>query len=248
MTTYSRRPSLGMASKQGKKRSHNCDAAAAASYLGESGTMAVSVVDGTGSSKVLSTIVGICAEVAVRVGARKGALAGVMAAAELVEDPAAEFPHLDAVMILAVTRPGQPDVIAHVGDCRAFTFSDDKLTQVTVDHTKGERMRQQGAPDAKAACFDNVPITSLARATVGTVALDETFDKVLILTSDGVHDALTPEEFAEIVRAHQDHPDACAKALVEAAAAGEKGDDATAAVIVHGAPIPCDGAELRVGR
>jgi serine/threonine protein phosphatase PrpC len=75
------------------------------------------------------------------------------------------------------------------------------------------------------------------RATVGTVALVESFAPCVILTSDGDHSVLTEEAITEIVRGHDSDPHVCAQALVTAAREASPSDDATAAVIVRSAPV-----------
>ena len=58
---------------------------------------------------------------------------------------------------------------------------------------------------------------------------------VLVLTSDGIHDSVGPEELEALVRTHQDDPQGLADVLVAAARAGQDGerDDATALVLRH---------------
>jgi protein phosphatase len=235
---------VGCATIQGPKHAINADSAAHYRYPA-SGVLAAALVDGMGSGPETVEFARVAAYVSVRVGARKGALPGVLAAAELVADPTAEAPRPDGSIVLAVVRPGQPTVIGHVGDCRAWAWEDGDLTQLTVDHTKGWRIRQQGLGDEKRALrSDNVVVSSLSRATVGTVAIIESAAPTIVLTCDGIHQTISPAELAAITSANPD-PVGCAQALVDAAREAGARDDMTALVLRR--PVP-DGPGVRWGR
>src|SRR5262249_17147760 len=91
-------------------RDHNMDAAAL--FQASTGVAAAAVVDGIGNDPRGATTMRLLAESAVRIGATKGALAGVLAAAALVEDPGVE-PHMpDGVIVLALAVPGRPTHLA----------------------------------------------------------------------------------------------------------------------------------------
>jgi protein phosphatase len=240
MTNQSSRAVFGTASIQGS-REFGCDAAAGY-WLAGTDVTAVAVVDGMGSTAAVAEVAPLLARVAVRVGARKTALPGILAATEMLADPTVELPEPDAVLVLAVSRPGEPVVIAHVGDCRAYGWDGSELRRLTVDHTKGERLRHDGMSDEQARRYDQVPVTTVARATVGTISLRETFDQVIVLTSDGVHKVVPHERMARIVAEHATDlhmadPGACARALVDAVHAAGGRDDATAAVLCHPEPL-----------
>ncbi|UJW28697.1 hypothetical protein L3Q67_25890 [Saccharothrix sp. AJ9571] len=239
MSTPPASATVGIASRKGH-RPLLCDAAAQF-RLRSSGVLAVSVVDGIHNDEDVATAAYLCAEVAVRYGARKGAVPGVMQAAGLLEDPSEEMPTPDAVMALAVCRPAQPTVIGYIGDVAAYGWDGETLTLLTSPHTKGARLRAAGVDEQIAAKSDRIVIASLARATNATVALAETLDTVVVLLSDGVHRKVGSEQITGILHEHRFDPDACAHALVEAAAHAGTLDDATAAVIVHDGPIPRDG-------
>jgi PPM family protein phosphatase len=131
-------PAVGMFSSRGHHK-FNCDVAADSWFAG-SGVRTAAVVDGTHNSQEVADTAFLAAHTAVRVGARKGALPGLLSATELIADPTVEFPKPDGVMVLAVCRPKQPTVIVHVGDCAAFAFDERESTDLrllTEDHTKG---------------------------------------------------------------------------------------------------------------
>jgi len=227
---------VGIATSKGN-REYLADAAAW-HLCHSNGVLAASVIDGMGNDAVLAEIAPVWAMTATRIGARYGALPGVLACSALVCDPVAEFPEPDGVMALAVCRPGEPAVIAHVGDCRCHTWDGESLVRWTEDHSKGNRMRYYGATEEHAKRHDSVPVATIARATHSSVGLVEVFEPVIVLTSDGVHDVLAETDFTRIVREHADDPESCAKALVEGAREIKRYDDATALVIYR--PDPPD--------
>lgn len=234
-------PVVGMTSSRGH-REFNCDAATD-HLFGGNGVLAAAVVDGTHDSLEVADVAFLAAGTAVRVGARKGALPGLLAATELIADPTVEFPKPDGVMVLAVCRPGQPTVIVHVGDCAAFGFDtcdDATIRRLTEDHTKGERMRLHGEPDDEAATRDRIITNSIGRATLGTISLTETRAQTVVLASDGVHRTLSIEDMTTIVREHYTAPTTCADLLVNAALSAGSRDNATALVLTYPEPPATD--------
>lgn len=234
-------PAVGMSSSRGD-RDFNCDVTAAY-WFPANGVLAAAVVDGTGDSVEVSDIAFLAAHTAVRVGARKGAVPGVLAATELIADPTVEFPKPDGVMALAVCRLNEPVVIAHVGDCAAFAYDERDnagLWRLTEDHTKGQRMRLHGEPEDEAAKRDRIITNSIGRATIGTITLTETSAHTVILVSDGVHRTLSIEDITAIVRERHTEPAMCAGLLVDAARVAGSRDDATALVLTHPAPPDAD--------
>lgn len=224
---------VATATRQGT-REHNADSCAVHVYPVADVT-AAAVVDGIGNSPEVVAASCVAAEVAVRVGARKGGLAGLLAAAELYGDPGGVNVEPDAVAVLALSEPGEDTRVHWIGDCRAWGFNGQTLRQYTTDHTMGEHLRQRGKPEVEAALHDNWVRTSLATATVSTVCFAEVPDRLVILTSDGVHDALDRDVLEELVRTFPHAPQSLADALVSAARADGTGyrDDATAVVLLH---------------
>ena len=98
----------------------------------------------------------------------------------------------------------------------------------------GQQLRVNGAPLDLAEAHDNWIRTSLGRAVVATVyQVTIPSDALVLLTSDGVHDALTRDELATLVRAHGDDPQVMADAIVAAVVEDDDGyrDDATVVVV-----------------
>lgn len=236
---------VGTATSQGR-RAHNADAAALC-RVPSTDVVAAALADGMYSTADVAETAYLAVQVAARVGARKGALAGLLAAAELVAEPTVEFPDPDGALVLAVARPHQPVVITYVGDCRAYGYSDGRLYPLTVDHTKGVRLRHEGVAESDAARYDSVPTTSFGRATVATVALVETDHPIVVLTTDGVHTVLSHERLEGIVAGYMTTgPAACASALVDAARRASPNDDATAVVLTR--PPAAEHPDYREGR
>lgn len=148
--------------------------------------------------------------------------AALQAANQAVRAAGDRKPHLRgmgaaAVAVLvdvATARIG----IAHVGDCRAHRIRDGRLEQLTEDHTLVQELVRSGRlhPTAVARHPDRHILTravgteSDVRVTTRREPLES--GDVLLLSSDGIHGCIEPEELAEA--AADDPADACA-ALVD---------------------------------
>lgn len=223
------KPAIGIASREGS-RGRNCDAAHV--YQAEDGTIVAAVVDGVGDAPELPEIVSAIALTITRVGYRRGGLAGMLAASDLL---------LDEHEAVAVTARIDPDGHLHVhwvGDCRAWVWTGEELRQLTTDHTMGQMLRASGGEAAErvAATHDHWQRLALSCATPTTVAevrgvmLDA--GHLVLLTSDGVHSRLPESVIADLVAKHSGDPQRLADRLVHAVNddAGDR-DDATAVVI-----------------
>lgn len=211
-------------------RDHNMDAAAL--FQASTGVAVAAVVDGIGNDPDGATTMRLLADSAVRIGATKGALAGVLAAAALVEDPGVQ-PHMpDGVIVLALAVPGRPTHLAWVGDSHAYTWDGATLRRRTDPHTMGAYLRGNGVPDL-APLHDSWVRVTLASAPVTNIAVTSApADELVLLVTDGL-DTVPHEELETLVRDHQDQPDTLADAIVAAARETPDGyrDDATAIVL-----------------
>ena len=214
-------------------REHNMDAAAL--FQASTGVAVAAVVDGIGNDARGAATMRLLADCAVRIGATKGALAGVLAAAALVEDPGIE-PHMpDGVIVLALAVPGRPVHLAWVGDSHAYSWDGTSLHRRTDPHTMGAYLRGGGLADL-APLHDSWVRVTLSSATVTNVAVASApADELLLLLSDGL-DCVPHDELEDLVRKHEHDPDALADALVAAARETPDGyrDDATALVLTTG--------------
>ncbi len=139
-----------------------------------------------------------------------------------------------ATTCTAVLVDGGEGVVAHVGDSRAYLLRGQAVRQLTTDHSLAGELARRGAP---------VEVEAHAQRHVLTRALGTTRDveidcvaeplragDVLVLTTDGLHNAVPPEEIGAVVRAAADLEDAC-RMLVGLANARGGVDNASAIVI-----------------
>lgn len=124
-------------------RAHNCDGYAVA--VGTDGTTAAAVVDGIGNSPEIAYMSGVLATVIARVALRRGGLAALLTAAEIVADPGPADDTPDGVAVAAVVRAGEETRIAWCGDSRIYGFDGSRLRQYSTDATVGEQLRRNGA-------------------------------------------------------------------------------------------------------
>lgn len=215
-------------------RSHNCDATAVHTTATST---AAALIDGIGSNPEVARTAELLAEVSARYAARRGPVAGLLAAHELVSGPGPETPKPNAVGAVAVVYPSDRAIVtAHVGDCRVYSLTGDVLTQHTTDHTVGELLRMVGVHEHDAVLHDNWVRTSIGNATVASIpVVDIAGADLVILTSDGVHKALSNARIADVARALADDPQALADALVSIAlavpTASAERDNTTAIVL-----------------
>jgi PPM family protein phosphatase len=217
---------------------------ASATYTASDGTVAVAVIDGIGHEEDIVALAPVLAQVAARVGGRRGALPGLLTAALLVEGRGMYAPGPDAVAALVVARPGGPVVGVWAGDTRIYGVSrDGRLRQYSTDQTWGQQLREWGMPVDVARHGDDLIRQPLSRATAATITeVLIPVDETVIITSDGVHDQVEPDRLAALASQHANDPQSLADALVAAARANADGyrDDATALVLPRGADrTPC---------
>jgi serine/threonine protein phosphatase PrpC len=197
----------------------------------ETGVLAVSLVNGIGSTDTVVRAMNRVAAEAARAGARRGARAGLLQATTMLAEHT-QSPPPNGVMVLLVLRPGQPVEAVHVGNCRLYTFADGVLTQHTTDHTIGQRLRDQGEPEQRAARDDNKIYRTIATATPDTIALLTGITaRHLLLTTGGVHKRLPHQRLTDLMRDNATHPQRCADRIVDASCDGGLLDNATAVFV-----------------
>ncbi|MFF1416550.1 hypothetical protein [Streptomyces sp. NPDC058280] len=205
-------------------------------YVLADGTVGAAVIDGIGHGPHTSRTAPLLAETAARLSARRGPLAGLLGAAELVADPGVDGEEADAVAVAVMVRPGRPARGAYVGDARIYGWNGTQLTLYSTDQTMGQWARiHDDVPIEVAAHHDAWVRVSLSQATVATVGEVGIDDHLILLTSDGIHDQIEHTALEALVREHAADPQALADALVAAAEPNGDGyrDDATVVVIVH---------------
>jgi serine/threonine protein phosphatase PrpC len=225
----------GMSTRQGSA-APNADAAVV--HCLQDGTVGAAVVDGIGHAPPVAHTAALLAEVAARVTARRGALAGLLSAGELISEPGSwGEAEADAVAVAAVTGPGDSTTrVAWVGDARAWGWNGSRLLQYSTDQTMGEFLRVHGdVPAPIAEHHDAWVRASLATAVVATVHEVEIPDHLVLLTTDGIHDSIDRDVLERLVVRYAKNPRGLAAALCLAAGPDRGGirDDATAVVILH---------------
>jgi len=232
-------PRVGTA-QRGGTRQWCCDGLFVYRYEPDDVTAAC-VTDAPGSSEKISHTARLLAEVAARMAARRTVFSGLSAAGELVAFPQTDDDaNSDAVAVVAVMWDAGTS-IGWVGDARGWSWDGQTLTQVTTDQTMAAWLAACGTEHTGMQIsadlidfgtdFMRVSLATASAATIRQTRIDAGL--TVILTSDGVHDALGPERMTEIARAHGDDPQALAEALVAAPEVGENGyrDDATVIVL-----------------
>lgn len=228
-------------------RSHQADATG--THVSTTGSRhGWAVADGIGDSPVAAHAAGSAAATAAYVAADRGAVAGLLAATGTL----AAVHNGDTVMVVAAPLP--PDRgggwdIAWVGHCRAYDYDPDTdvLTQLTVDHTEGQQLRDSLAGyyrdrpqdlEDLAARRDNVVTTSVATADHDCLGHVTTTGprRRLLLTSNGVH---TPVPHTSLLRACRTFrgPGGCANRMT-VAAQYFGGTDNAAAMVIDPVPAP----------
>ena len=145
-------------------------------------------------------------------------------------------------LVAAVVREGRATVV-NVGDSRAWHRSRLGLACLTRDHTLEADDDGTADPRERAAVAGTRWGATLTRSLGGSPRVDpDVFGPValergddLLLTSDGVHEALSPEEIAAVLQDHAD-PEAAARALVDRAVEAGTGDNASAVVLSRTGP------------
>jgi len=141
-----------------------------------------------------------------------------------------------ATTCTAVLVVGRDGIIAHVGDSRAYLIRGREVRQLTTDHSLVQELVRHGEL-APAAAEGHAQRHVLTRAL--GVAPDVRIDvlsvslqggDVVVLTTDGLHGAVPPEEIASVVRETPDSDDAC-QALVSLANARGGLDNASAVIV-----------------
>ena len=122
----------------------------------------------------------------------------------------------------ALVLRGRVAHLLHVGDTRAYRFSGNRLTCLTVDHVRHEAGRRSHTLTRALGVETEV----LLDYATQPVALHDRF----LLCSDGVHGFLTDQGIADILR-ERSAPDDTANALVAAALDAGSTDNCTALVL-----------------
>lgn len=145
------------------------------------------------------------------------------------------FKGMGATLVMALLRDNRA-YIANMGDSRAYLFRNDKLSQLSEDHSVIALLLRTGEiTDREARCH---PARGQLSRYIGMLdEVDPFLRKVtlkendrLLLCSDGLTGVVRDNEIAAILHDHADPQDAC-KALVESANLFGGPDNITALIV-----------------
>lgn len=241
-TTAAARWLVGAHSERGTRRGTNMDALVVAPQSG-----LVVLADGMGSTRRG----GEAAAMAVTLFAENLGPAGrdeaqIAAAVAVVQDRVvAEFAATglltgaSTLCALVAVDPAVDDelLVVNVGDSRAHLLRDGVLRVLTTDHTVAAHLVAVGAAEPDSPLVRRTTnhlrryLGNPAGASADVTRLRPEPGDTVLLSTDGVHGALTLAQMADILAASPD-PAVGARRLVVAAAAAGGTDDASAVVLV----------------
>jgi len=134
----------------------------------------------------------------------------------------AQYRGMGTTLVMAVFYDNQV-TIAHVGDSRMYRFRDDKLQQITVDHTLLQELVDRGFYTQEEANSSlNKNLVTRALGIEGSIAVDIKEDlampeDIYLLCSDGLTDMVDDPIIHETVLEHKDNLDLIADKLISTA-------------------------------
>ena len=144
---------------------------------------------------------------------------------------------MGATLVLMVTY-GTELAVLNIGDSRAYPFTDDVMTQITKDHTEGQRMLDLGLLTRKE--LSTFPARKNLSRYIGygqsgyVLQADEYYpnrkDGIVLLCSDGISDFVPDVRIAEILRAEK-NLELVGKQLINEAISSQYADNATVILV-----------------
>jgi protein phosphatase len=223
-------------SDPGRKRRHNED-----SYVCRPPLFAIA--DGMGGAQA-GEIASELAASALMDGPDLEALAGEPRVVELIQEANrrvherastdASTTGMGTTMTVALVEGDGSITIGHVGDSRAYRLRDDRLEQLTDDHSLVAELVRRGELSPQEA--EVHPQRSVITRALGTdpdvdvdaFSVEAEPGDVYLICSDGLSDMVDAGSLEEIVRRYREDLDAAAKALVQAANRSGGEDNITA--------------------
>lgn len=152
-----------------------------------------------------------------------------------------EFKGMGTTLVLLVDYNNKFAVL-NIGDSRAYHFDGNMLTQITTDHTEGQRMLDLGLLTRKELA--NFPAKKFLSRYIGyetkeiVFKADENYpilnSGVVLLCSDGITDFLSDGQIADVLALNMDI-DIAGKMLIKQAIEQPNSDNATVILIKIGA-------------
>ncbi|HEX3570763.1 MAG TPA: protein phosphatase 2C domain-containing protein [Acidobacteriaceae bacterium] len=140
-----------------------------------------------------------------------------------------------ATTIVSCALRNDSAFISHVGDSRCYHVRDHQVTLLTHDHTWTAEQQKSGAtsghaeqPEKRHLLTRSLGPDLVVTPETGSTSLNA--GDLLVLCTDGLYEAMYPEDIARIVSQNKD-PAAMAKELVTYAVQSDGSDNATVQVI-----------------
>jgi PPM family protein phosphatase len=146
----------------------------------------------------------------------------------------AEVAGMGTTMTVALVEPDGRVVFGHVGDSRAYVLRDDRLDQLTDDHSLvAELVRRGELSPAEAEVHPQRSVITRALGTdpdvdIDTFAVAPQPGDIFLICSDGLSSYVDGDEIERIMVQHRDDLNAGTKALIQAANRGGGDDNITA--------------------
>ena len=154
----------------------------------------------------------------------------------------AETSGMGTTITVALVENDGSVTMGHVGDSRAYLLRDDRLEQLTNDHSLVAELVRRG--ELSPAAAEVHPQRSVITRALGTdpdvdvdaFSIEGHAGDLFLICSDGLSDMVDGEQIEAIVKTHRGDLDAAAKALVQAAnrAGGEDNITAVLFELVEG--------------
>ena len=148
-----------------------------------------------------------------------------------------ELKGMGATLVLLIAYKDEYALL-NIGDSRAYYFSDSTITQITKDHTEGQRMLDLGLLTRKE--LSGFPARKNLNRYIGynqngyVLQADEYYpvleNGVVLLCSDGISDFLSNDQIVEILSAAS-NLEIAVRQLVDKAVSALNADNATAILI-----------------
>jgi protein phosphatase len=125
--------------------------------------------------------------------------------------------------LVAAIIEGHRGYVFNVGDSRAYLFRNDVLKRLTKDHSVVQEMLDKKLiTEEEAMTHPKRNVITMAVGTKDNVnpdmyPVDFMEGDILLMCTDGVHDLLTDEEIADIIRKNRDNLARIGKGIVNAA-------------------------------
>ncbi len=156
--------------------------------------------------------------------------------------------------VSALTIINGTAIIAHVGDSRIYRFRQNKMEQLTEDHTwVNELIQDRELNREEARKFEKQNVITRALGLSRAVKIDLTIETVaegdlFLLCTDGLTKALSDEEIKRIILFNKNNFDHALQHLIDTANMKDGSDNITVALvaIAEASPSPSDYLSTRI--